>query len=321
MFAYKEIGVEGPGNFRIFQSKIQMMKKSLFLSFLAGFVLSAHSQNVLFFPNALNTWTVAHHEGFETISTAFAMLPDSAGFFPLRQHNCQMVADQFLGYFHFEEEQVYFRFEDIDYLMYDYSLEPGDLFFPSISFAPWGICIIEGESPSLEVLSVDSIELAGIWRKRLTLNSGFTGETHLWIEGFGSSKGLLHDGLKACQEDWDSDLVCAFTGEELSFHNPDLGEDEPSTCCPILLSTSSISEAEIHLSPNPVRIDEMLKISLNADINYLSVFNLQGKKVSELQNDRDWNYEIPMSQFEPGMYFLVGETDKFRLTAKFIVVE
>ncbi len=69
-----------------------------------------------------------------------------------------------------------------DELYYDFNLEVGDTIWNDTSHGCW------------KVSNVDTVSLCGVTRKRISLKSRCSSDTMFWIEGIGSSMGLLYGG-------------------------------------------------------------------------------------------------------------------------------
>lgn len=76
-------------------------------------------------------------------------------------------------------------------LLYDFGLDAGEssIVFPA-SFG-------EGTEVTVTVDQVDTILVGGVYRRRQRLNGWYSGRLEYWIEGIGSTEGLLDAGLSS----------------------------------------------------------------------------------------------------------------------------
>lgn len=182
---------------------------------------------------------------------------------------------------------------DVEYLLYDFSLELGTNFE---YWHPRG-----KESELLYVKNIDSIEVNGSKRKRIQITLSPDSEWILdtWIEELGSLSGILYPcypvflppgGVKS--------LLCYHKNNELIYINPDYSEcyyDKPED----IKSIQTTETLNCSIFPNPV--DNILNIScLNKTILRVEIFDNSGRKVySQAYKDT-----INISSFSKGSYLL-----------------
>lgn len=88
---------------------------------------------------------------------------------------------------------VVWKGENQEKLLYDFSLEVGDQTVVTCSKYPkWDA--MDQFDLNIEIESIEYVEYDGIMRKKLNLSYGFQ-EIEYWIEGIGSSYGLIFAGL------------------------------------------------------------------------------------------------------------------------------
>ena len=110
--------------------------------------------------------------------------------------------------------KVYFKFlaDTSSRLLYDFNIKVGDsIYIPDELL----------ESP-LIVISIDTILLNGIFRKRYLLRRGPSEEISddTWIEGIGSLLGIINSPLAGAIGKIYA-LLCFYEGSELVYNNPD----------------------------------------------------------------------------------------------------
>ncbi len=83
------------------------------------------------------------------------------------------------------------------------------------------------------------------------------------------------------------------------------------------LSNSEYETEDIVLYPQPVHVNTPLKIGGSAKINTVSLFNIQGKKVLEMNGNI---HELPTDNLIPGVYLIQIRTTENRIVTKQIVI-
>jgi hypothetical protein len=112
----------------------------------------------------------------------------------------------------FQSQQCYFQnMESQEGLIYDFSSGIGDTVNVWNTYAQFYFPV------SAKVIDKDSILLGNVFRSRLKIDILDFGWTEYWIEGIGSTKGLLYSGF--VQTGIAYELLCFFENNELVFHN------------------------------------------------------------------------------------------------------
>jgi len=241
-----------------------------------------------------------------------------------------------LGYYRSEGRQVYYRYHtdcsEREWLMYDYSLEPGDtVYLPINQSYPFA------DSMMHVVRDTYHEEFEGIKRKVLRVEMdysyGYGNDTDvnlLWIEGIGSN---LHPVPAA---------VCLLTGTIsppcvhgrhyvrcLQTRDSVLYSRSDSACSPLSTSVASPREENIQfsLSPNPVHQGALLNVqyqlSLAEDWRLL-VYNVHGHlmethRLSERQESG--RFSLSTVSWPAGVYFVHLVNGERRLRTMRVVVE
>lgn len=209
----------------------------LFAAFLLMFHL-CHSQNIT---DEGNRWNVRYSAFGPNVSTSIYRIGDETvidgvAYKEVLYSTDESGQDWLPSGTRIREEgqKVYWLSSDGEALLYDFSAEVGDtldLSFPA-------------DNPPCRpvVTSVDSVMLNnGEWRKRMTVFSGLDEAT--WVEGIGSTGGLLSGNRQLCWTDYGWSLLC--------FHHNDLllYPENPPTC--FVVSTDEPLLPAVRVFPNP----------------------------------------------------------------------
>ncbi|MDD3725456.1 MAG: T9SS type A sorting domain-containing protein [Bacteroidales bacterium] len=204
------------------------------------------------------------------------------------------------------QKQVFFRgslVEGMEFgeMLYDFSLSLGDTFtVNNIIF---------------EVSAVDTIYYTNIPRKRLTIrmfDSTFP-IAAIWIEGIGSSEGLLSYLRGYISDNWNN-TRCFIHNGELLYSNYLNGAEDCIT--PLVgIENISLNDNSITLYPNPTNSE--VNISSENIINSIEIFNSLGQRVYQsVVNSTE--KVIDISTFVNGVYILGVKTDNGVIRKKII---
>lgn len=206
--------------------------------------------------------------------------------------------------------------ENIDKVLFDFTLEVGDVFsvFDS-AYADNSPCNqYYGGEPyeDLTVIQVDYIELAGELRKVITFDLFLIDNQAQWIEGIGNISGfdLIWEILDITGG---SLLVCFTTGDETYFFN------NATSCDNTTLAIGDNFKNRILLYPNPITDRSILQLPIEAEIDYLKIYTISGKLIkNEIISAKYFVFNN--INYAPGLYFYqVSSKGKIIKTAKFIV--
>lgn len=192
-------------------------------------------------------------------------------------------------------QQWYFVFNDsnVELLMYDFNLAPGDTVV--INNNQWS-------QSELRVNAIDSVFLAGQYRKRMKMSFTYDLSGHSyenWIDGIGSTLGLLDAGLS---------IVCE--GKELScFHENELliYTSRPDSNChySYYTATGKISSGEgLTLFPNPAKDRLILKFDKICEDCSVQIFDISGRPLSEIYYFNSNVFEWYRNDFPPGFFII-----------------
>ncbi len=192
-----------------------------------------------------------------------------------------------------------------DVLLYDFSLNVNDTF-------------AELNGVTQTIIAIDSILINNKYRKRYTLNPDWAGK--YWIEGIGSTRGLLSsiDPFPTCT--CIHSLLCFQQNDTVLY----LDQNISSTCLPLLTDISDVysSENSIEVFPNPVSSSSLIIFPEgNKAFSRLEIYNSTGILTNSINVLSKTCYRIDKGDFTSGVYFfrLVEKTGHF-LTGKFLIL-
>lgn len=178
-----------------------------------------------------------------------------------------------------------------DELLYDFSMQIGDTINNLCPFV---------------VTTIDSVVLNNLEvRKRITLEPVYLANPNLvWIEGIGSTSGLIDYPITHCLSDVYSLILCFYRNDSLIFESDPVAPYFPNYGCyvDITLPTEDLSQTGIQIYPNPfvnkINIDQTNHNSLSC-----SIYSIQGELIiTKTINQRLGS--IDLSWLATGMYIL-----------------
>jgi hypothetical protein len=154
-------------------------------------------------------------------------------------------------------------------------------------------------SGSYHIGAVDSIFLAGKLRKRLQVGSGY------WIEGIGSTSGLMFSGLEDIAG-YNYSLLCYYEDSALVYANDHLNPFYPGCWADVITGFSEEERELPRIYPNPAVSDIHLSFSLSGSDFRIS--DVQGRDcTSSVKMINDQSLEV--GSLGPGIYFLHWNAD------------
>jgi hypothetical protein len=182
-----------------------------------------------------------------------------------------------------EEQKVWYlsKYESEETQLYDFTVEVGDTF----------------ATPGWESMVVDSItyiEINGEDRKQIYFSTWGYFIEH-WIEGIGSSFGILQSG-SGLVVGWYTRFLCMSEDGELIYMNPIY-----SSCYLVSTGIEEIHYTRILVYPNPARDKIIIKNRDNVKIESISIIDLNGRVLLKFENDIN---ELDLSGFSKGIYLL-----------------
>lgn len=199
-------------------------------------------------------------------------------------------------------------------ILYDYNKTVGD----SVEVIGYGL-----NYPSAIKLKIDSVfitNINGVNRKTYKFNANGSYHTdEYWYEGIGSSFGFLTPFNSVSDNIFT--LKCNSKNDTLFFLLDNIGNflcspNEPSNNCEYAHIPTSVNEIKnstyFDFFPNPV--EDEFNIACSEKINNIQLYSLEGKS----ENYTLTNSIINIHELSSGIYFLVIETEKGKLTKKLI---
>jgi hypothetical protein len=211
-------------------------------------------------------------------------------------------------------QQVFYRdmYMTEDGLLYDFSLQQGDTVSIISNTGMKGFSLL---------YSVDSLDQVpdenGALRKRMYMSANMNNSGEVWVEGVGSSQGLISPGNWSYMADLNWSLLCSKRDGEVVYYNPLL-----DTCYIDYVGIPKINSGAtaIHISPNPVADVSVLQFTNNInDCFILEIYSLMGQLLRRETSTGNQFY-IYNKDYSNGLYFfkLIGPDKEFA-TGKFIV--
>jgi hypothetical protein len=206
------------------------------------------------------------------------------------------------------EKKIYNRFtEDVELLIYDFSLEIGD----SILLHDYNFCTDSIADIDWYYLdSINTIPISNGTTRALFLNSPNNYQTLIWIEGIGTlgNPEVPHSS----PDEIGSELSCFYKNETLIYQS-ELSAQYGN--CDFFVNKEVQSEESINIYPNPV--SDYLKISnIEAyfDLYLIDIFGniIQHHKL----NDR--NIIIDLNRINNGVYILMLQNNDTIITRKIV---
>ncbi|MDP4239115.1 MAG: hypothetical protein Q8904_06545 [Bacteroidota bacterium] len=190
-------------------------------------------------------------------------------------------------------------------LLYKYNLRIGD-----------SVVIINtnGWSDSIRYLvaGIDSVQIEGKYKKRYIMNQKhyeYMPET--WIEGVGSSLGILNCGL--IDAGGATRLLCCYENNVLIYKNPDYQDCYYSTNTAL----HSIKDLETGINVYSGTTSNVIFIKSQVD-NYIRIFNSYGMFIEVVHVLANLEYNLNVAKYSKGVYVISPSTNSFG-AKKFIV--
>jgi hypothetical protein len=191
-------------------------------------------------------------------------------------------------------------------LIYDFSLNLNDTFTTS-SFG----CVV-----TAQVTQVDSVQLLdGSFRKRIILQGFYFDE---WIEGIGSTRGLVCGYVASCSVDFECTLVCFSKQFNLLY------QDINFNGC--FINTTAVDNIYINsrilFYPNPISKNSTLHLYLIDDNpTIIKIYNLTQQMVYYNYNAVQSKLDLADLNLTEGIYTLIFTNDNNSISRKLIITE
>ena len=195
--------------------------------------------------------------------------------------------------------------ENREELLYDFSLEVGDIFTSDYTEHP------------LEVIESDTMRLSNKAKRRYWVLACMDNpeNTITWIDGIGSYYGVLWP-KNFCEGDYgDKKLTCFYRFERLAHMNPDVGG--------CLLPSSTDDRDFLILSaitayPNPTQDHVTLTAPPDLLIDRLELLDTQGRTHNSFYENSS-EVRLDLSGYPSGLYFVSIYTEKGRVVKKVVL--
>lgn len=207
-----------------------------------------------------------------------------------------------------ERIYCYHKYDEQEYLIADFSGEPGDILTVFNYF--YGDSRNEIE---VEIESVDEILIDGNYRKRINIVDRYGVFPESWIEGIGSTNGLFFPGNMGIADIGTAKLICIHVNNELYFRNCEDFE-EFGYCEKCYFNDTAIKHTFINKHATVTEDKLYVSIRDNALYNY-AVYDSSGAKIAEGASSSDY---IDVSSLKQGLYFMQLSYGKAVESFKFI---
>lgn len=201
-----------------------------------------------------------------------------------------------------EDTLVGFYFRNLDGdegLIYKYNLKLGESFKITHPFVRYSTI-------NDSVIGVDSVLVDGKFKKRYTLQQSIHSFLHeTWIEGIGSSFGILQSGLGNITTGAIYYFLCCYDNTVLIYKNPDC-----SVCYYPIIKTAvdpiqySESGIKVYIGTN----SDIINIKCIYD-NSIRIYNSCGIYVETINVQSNKVYDLNVSRYSKGIYFISPTTN------------
>lgn len=201
-------------------------------------------------------------------------------------------------------EQVYFRENNSDHLLYDFNVQADDV------INVWSF----GTPTEITITNVQLVDINGEQRKMISYlqNEWFGG---YYIEGIGSNNGLL-DYAWANIADAGGELTCYYENEELIWSNPDF-----NGTCAIIQNVNELEKIEFDIFPNPAKTEINILFSKNILVSFVEITDISGRLISRENIVNTDFFQVDISSLPQGKYFLsLGFDSKIIGTLTFLKI-
>jgi len=214
------------------------------------------------------------------------------------------------GYIRVENKKVYihqtYGDPEDEELLYDFNAQEGDVFYTG---SPVGC--------DIKITKIDTIEIYSKKRKRFHIEWQEVDRGVKWIEGIGSTQGLLWPSFYPLNQK--TELLCLHENNELMYYNNRYG-----TCYPKLKGETDIGLEKlitkaINIYPNPATT--YLNIQFDKTLTgTLEIYNTLSQKLCSVKVNGKNELQLNVSNYNTGVYTLILKSvTKEIVKQKFIV--
>jgi len=201
-------------------------------------------------------------------------------------------------------KKVYLKYDGYDeFLIYDFSLVEGDTVYLQYGY--------------LIVSYTDSIFINGTNRKRIVFGDQYSYECYeSWIEGIGSSCGILNSG-NPCMMGGKNDFLCLYENDFLIYQNPIYNN------CFLITNNQNLTINDINPSIYYNYIESTIHLNQNQSGQELeiNIYNLLGqKKISLNTKKSEDRFLIEKKNFPNNIYlYTISENNKIVKNGKIFI--
>ncbi|MFN3557589.1 MAG: T9SS type A sorting domain-containing protein [Bacteroidales bacterium] len=209
-----------------------------------------------------------------------------------------------------------------EYLLYDFDVEPGQTI--NVYPAEYNVFNNPAFFPFAQEFTIEEVlwlEIEGVQRKVIRQSSEY-GSAHgttyneIWIEGLGSTSGLLYAGITSLliMDIAYPDLLCVHLEDELLFQS----SVHPSGCYNVPathIARQNLPTYAIHSYPNPFTHQFQLKVE--AGVLRFYIYNAAGVLVYKAETEEGTTIlTIPAHDWPKGIYIIKAEAADRYYTGK-----
>ncbi len=200
----------------------------------------------------------------------------------------------YLRYLMYEDNKRIFindlLFEEDSILLYDYNLHVGDKF--EMGLPPHSL---------LEVAEIDTIILANKKRKRFWFTNSEILDDLYWIEGIGSTNGLLHPGVFVVGTH--NTLLCFKNNCETIYYNNMFGTCYPDYPIHYNSIISKEKTKQLNMYPNPASDKVTIEFDKKAT-GIINIYSIEGRLINNNAISNSNKHEINLNDIKKGIYII-----------------
>lgn len=213
-------------------------------------------------------------------------------------------------------KKVYYR--DLacthDIILYDFNKNANDTIFSVYSTFEINQCL-DSTPIYIIISSIDSILINGSYRKVFH----FEDDPAIWIEGIGSTVGLLTPIDPGVTGNYKWDLVCFILNDEVLYHNPNFGSCFKSYSG--INDYSNTVNVEIEIFPNPIKDIINLDLSRNNEqLKIIHIYNVLGQLVYYREFAGEQRTQITDFKINPSIVYCRVETCSGKIFRKKLII-
>jgi hypothetical protein len=176
-------------------------------------------------------------------------------------------------------------------ILYDFSQQVGDT-INSVLHDLASSCV---GFTTETIVAIDSIPINGNYHKRFQLQGGCYGTQLYYIEGIGSTFGLLFPNLMDMRESY---LQC------VNINNKTYYPDSTTNCQLVTSMIEHTIENSLNIFPNPASNEITVKVEVNLSELKIELLDIAGRKVKEISEIKSNDIKISLAGLGKGIYFV-----------------